>query len=82
MRLPAGHNFRVMLYPGSDCIDNRTASAADVTLRPLNFSTTGASTSSTIVSLPIQKVQSNYVVDVREATSRAAVSEACARLNH
>lgn len=82
VRLPAGGKYRVTLYPGSDCIDNRTATAADVALKPMNFNTTGASMSSTIISLPIQKVQSNYVVDVRDANNRAAAAAACARLNH
>jgi hypothetical protein len=81
VRLPAGGKYRVTLYPGSDCIDNRTATQADIALMPTNFNTTGASSSSTIVSVPLQKLSSNYVVDVRDATNRTRVAEACAHLN-
>jgi hypothetical protein len=81
VQLPTTGKYRLMLYPGSDCIDNRTATLADVALTPANFNTTRASVSSTIVSLPIEKVRSNYVIDVRDATNRAAVSAACAHLN-
>jgi hypothetical protein len=80
--LPVSGTYRVTLYPGSDCIDNRAASQADVALTPTNFHTSGSSTSSTIISLPIEKVRSNYVVDVRDANNRAALAAACARLNH
>jgi hypothetical protein len=79
--LPAGKKYRVTVYPGSDCTSNRTATAADVALMPTNFNKTGAASQSTIISLPIQKVQSNYVVDVRDANDRTALTAACARLN-
>jgi len=81
VQLPAAGRYRLTLHPGSDCGDNRTATLADVALTPTNFSTTKASISSTIVSLPIEKVRSNYVVDVRNANNRAALATACARLN-
>jgi len=79
--LPAGQKYRVLLYPGTDCVDNRSATAAAVALAPTNFSKTGASSAATIVSLPIERVRSNYVVDVRDANNRTALTEACARLN-
>ena len=82
VQLPATGKYRLTLYPGSDCIDNRTATLADVALTPANFSTSRASISSTIVTMPIEKVRSNYVVDVRDATSEAGVATACAHLNH
>lgn len=80
VRLPNGGKYRVTLYPGSECTNNRTATLADVALTPTNFNTTGASMSSTIVALPIEKIRSNYVVDVRNANDQAAVAAACARL--
>jgi hypothetical protein len=81
VRLPNSGKYRLTLYPGSDCIDNRTATQADVALTPTNFNTTRASMSSTIVALPIERVRSNYVIDVRDATNRSAAAAACARLN-
>jgi hypothetical protein len=81
VRLPAAGKYRLTLYPGSDCIDNRAATLADVALTPTNFNTSRASISSTIVTLPIEKVRSNYVIDVRDASNRAALAAACARLN-
>jgi hypothetical protein len=80
VRLPASGKYRLTLYPGSDCSNNRTATLADVALTPTNFTMSRASMSSTIVSLPIEKVRSDYVVDVRDATDRAALSAACAKL--
>jgi hypothetical protein len=80
VRLPASGKYRLVLHPGSDCSSNRTAALADVALAPTNFSMSRASMSSTIVSLPLEKVRSNYVVDVRDATNRAALSAACAKL--
>jgi hypothetical protein len=81
VQLPTTGKYRLTLYPGSDCADNRAATLADVALTPTNFNTSRASVSSTIVALPIEKVRSNYVIDVRDATNRAAVAAACARLN-
>jgi hypothetical protein len=78
VRVPKNGKYRATLYPGTDCIDNRSATQSDVALAPTNFNTSSASMSSTIVALPIEKVQSNYVVDVRKATERAALTEACA----
>src|ERR1700676_1657691 len=54
---------------GSGVNDSRTATLADVALTPTNFNKSNASVSSTIVSLPIEKVRSNYVVDVRDANN-------------
>jgi hypothetical protein len=79
--LPTTGKYRVTLYPGSDCIDNRMASASDVALTPTKFNTSRASMSQTIISLPLEKVRSNYVVDVRDATSEAGAATACAHLN-
>jgi hypothetical protein len=81
VRIPTTGQYRVTLYPGADCVNNRTATQSDVALTPTNFNTSRASMSSTIVSLPIAKVQSSYVVDVRDANNRAAVAVACAHLN-
>jgi hypothetical protein len=81
VRLPAGGKYRVTLYPGSDCVNNRTATASDVALMPTNFNTTRASSASTIISLPLEQVRSNYVVDVRDATNRSSLAQACAHLN-
>ncbi len=82
VRLPYPSKFRVTMYPGTDCNDNRAATGSDVALVPTNFNTTGASMSSTIVSIPIEKVQSNYVIDIRDATKRASLAAACAALKH
>jgi len=81
VRIPTTGKYRLTMYPGSDCVDNRTASQSDVALAPTNFTTSRASMSSTIVALPLEKVQSTYVVDVRDATSRAALAAACVHLN-
>lgn len=81
VQLPNPGKYRLTLYPGSDCIDNRTATLADVALTPTNVNTSRASMSSTIVALPIEKVRSNYVIDVRDASNRSALAAACARLN-
>jgi hypothetical protein len=78
---PTAVKYKLTLYPGSNCVDNRTATASDVALTPMNFNTSRASMSQTIVSLPLEKVRSNYVLDVRDATSNAAVATACAHLN-
>ena len=72
VRLPNAGKYRVTLHPGSECTSSRTATLADVALTPTNFNTTGASMSSTIVSLPIEKIRSNYVVDVRSHPHRTS----------
>ena len=81
VRIPTTGKYRLFLHPGSDCSNNREAASADVALAPTNFNQSRASMSSTIVSLPLEKVRSNYVVDVRDATSAASLAEACAKLN-
>jgi hypothetical protein len=81
VQIPRGGAYRVLLYPGSDCVNNRSAAATAVALTPTNFNTTHASAASTIIALPLEKVRSNYVVDVRNANERAAQTAACARLN-
>ena len=81
VRIPTTGKYRLTLHPGSDCSNNREAAAADVALAPTNFNQSRASMSSTIVSMPIEKVRSNYVVDVRDATSAASLAEACGKLS-
>ena len=66
------------LVRGTDCEDNRTASA--ITPIPLNAFQSGQS-SQTIVSLPITALQGNYVVEARNTANAQRALEACARLN-
>ncbi|BDE07313.1 hypothetical protein WPS_25890 [Vulcanimicrobium alpinum] len=80
VRIPQGGAYALTLHPGSDCNDNR-ALAQSLALAPLNAAGTGAPTSSTVVDVPLETLRSgDYVVDVRKATERSAVAQACARL--
>lgn len=82
MNSPMRGNPTLTLHPGTDCIDNRGATAADVALAPMNAAAANAPTSQTIINLPIEQLKNrNYVVDVRTATERARIAQACARLN-
>ncbi|HEY4441341.1 MAG TPA: hypothetical protein VGN14_12855 [Candidatus Elarobacter sp.] len=76
---PVGHPLSLAVVPGSDCVDNReTALANAIPLNPVNSS----QLSSTIVSVPINQLRGgNYVVQIRDATARQQITEACARLN-
>jgi hypothetical protein len=82
MSSPMRGNPAISLHPGTDCVDNRNATAADVALAPMNAAGANAPTSQTLINLPIEQLKNrNYVVDVRNATERARVAQACARLN-
>jgi hypothetical protein len=70
----------VTLHRGSDCQDGRFATQADVVLAPMNATSENAQQSRAVINLPIQKVSSDYVIDVRNATQSAQFAEACARL--
>ena len=76
---PAPDNYRANLYPGSECSDQRNL-AAQLALAPLNSAGANASVSRTVVQIPIERLSSNYVVDIRKASQRAAVTEACAHI--
>ncbi|HTJ26733.1 MAG TPA: hypothetical protein VMA36_11290 [Candidatus Limnocylindria bacterium] len=71
----------ITLHKGSDCQDGRFATQADVALAPMNSAGVNAPQSRTLINLPIQKVSSDYVVDVRNATQSAQFAEACAHLH-
>jgi hypothetical protein len=75
---PAGHPLSLAIIKGSDCIDNReSALASTIPLNPVNSSRL----SSTIVSVPLNQLTSkNYLVQIRDATARQQITEACARL--
>jgi hypothetical protein len=82
MTSPRRTNSTITLHSGTDCIDNRTATAADIALAPMNATGANAPISQTLIALPIEKLKGrNYVVDVRNATERARLARACARLN-
>jgi hypothetical protein len=82
MTSPMRGNPTLTLHPGTDCIDNRGASAADVALAPMNAAAANAPRSQTLINLPIEQLKGrNYVIDIRNATERQRVAEACARLN-
>jgi hypothetical protein len=70
----------ITLHHGSDCQDGANATAADLVLAPMNSAGSNAPPSRTLINLPIQKVSSDYVVDVRNSTQRAQFADACARL--
>jgi hypothetical protein len=62
---------------GDNCPDVEAASARPIRLKPIN---TGQ-TSRTFVAIPFDSFRkSNFVLDVRDATTRAQALEACARL--
>ena len=77
---PAARNESARLYRGRDCNDQRHLADSLVALAPINSAGSGAPVSQTIVSLPIERLTSDYVVDVRNRTSRSQVAAACAHL--
>jgi hypothetical protein len=80
LRIPPGpSDYSARLYPGSECNDQRNM-AATLTLAPLNSAGANAPVSHTIVNLPLEKLSSHYLVDVRKAAQRQAATEACAHL--
>ena len=81
LRVPAAAaNESARLYRGRDCNDQRHLADSLVALAPINSAGTGAPVSQTIVSLPIERLTSDYVVDVRNRTTRSQVAAACAHL--
>lgn len=74
---------KLTLHSGSDCNDNRSAVASDIALAPMNSAGALAPNSQTLVNIPIgQLKEHNYVVDVRDATQRSQLAEACASMHH
>ena len=66
------------LRSGSDCMDARSAATRMIPLSPVS---TGQ-VSQTIVSIPLSSFStSHFVVDLRDATSRAQFAQACARFS-
>ncbi|HTW85830.1 MAG TPA: hypothetical protein VMD91_17300 [Candidatus Sulfotelmatobacter sp.] len=79
--IPKASNERLSLYKASDCYDSVTRARTLVALTPINQAGNNAQSSSTIVNLPLNELESgNYVVDVRDATGRATYAEACGHL--
>lgn len=65
------------LRGGGDCTDARLASTRPIPLNPVN---TGQ-VSRTFIEMPIESFnKSNFVIDVRDATTRQQALEGCARL--
>ena len=77
---PAGHPLSLAIVKGSDCVDNvESARASAIPLNPVNSS----QLSTTVISVPINQLTSkNYLVQIRDATARNQITEACARLSH
>jgi hypothetical protein len=75
---PTGHPLSLAVVRGSDCVDNReSALGAAIPLNPVNSS----QMSETIVSVPMSALTSrDYLVQVRDATAREQITQACARL--
>ncbi len=75
---PADNALKLALIPGSECTSNRTAAAASaIPLNPVNSS----QISETMVNLPLTNLQGNYLVQAHNATQRAQLADACARLS-
>ena len=71
--------YHVGLYQGSDCADNRLASARS-TIPLNNFSSWQSS--STVVNLPLSDLRSkNYLLAVEQSTQHHNAVEACGHLN-
>jgi hypothetical protein len=66
---------------GAQCT-GASAAAADVARAPINSAGSLAPSSSTIIQLPIERVDSGYSNAVRSATLNATVPQSCAMLNH
>lgn len=82
VRIPKTGNYNLSIYQGSDCVDNLASARSAIALAPLNSAGVNAPESSTIVEMPIEKLQSgDYLLDVRSATERAALAQACAKLS-
>jgi hypothetical protein len=66
----------VTLHSGQDCLDTIGPAAMSFPLNPIN-----GTASNTLISVPLSSIGSkHFVVDVRNATHRAAFAEACAKL--
>ena len=81
--IPGGTDRTITLHRGTDCTDPHYAGATAIALAPMNSTGANPPVSETIVELPLETLTSrDYVVDVRNATTRREFAEACARLNH
>lgn len=81
LRVPASTSSRTArIFRGRDCNDQRHLADSLIALAPLNAAGAGAPVSRTIVSIPIERLTSDYVVDLRNSTQRSQISEACAHL--
>lgn len=69
-------NETLTLMSGPDCLDMARRAATMVTLNPIN-----GRVSRTLIAIPFSAFRSkHFIVDVRNATSRAQLAEACAHL--
>jgi len=75
---PSGRPLILAIVRGSDCLDNRqSALASTIPLNAVNSS----QVSETIVEVPLSNLtSSNYLVQIRDATTRRQITQACARL--
>ena len=75
---PSGRPLSLAIVRGSDCQDNRLATLASaIPLRAVDAS----HVSDTVVAVPMSSLTaSNYLVQVRDATTRAGITQACAHL--
>jgi len=75
---PADTALGLALVPGSTCTSGAAVAAANaIPLNPVNNST---QISETIVNVPLTNLQGNYLVQAHNATQRAQIADACARL--
>lgn len=75
---PGSSTSTARIFRGRDCNDQRHLADSLIALRPINAS--GAQVSQTIVSVPLERFTSDYVVDLRKASERQQIAEACAHL--
>lgn len=77
LQRPTMQRMHMSLHNGKDCHDAGGSSSRDVALNPIG---TGQ-ISRTLVAIPFKAFSDgHYMVDVRDATSRAQAVEACARV--
>ena len=70
--------YHLGLYRGSDCVDNRLASARSAI--PLNTFSSG-SVSQTVVNVPLSALRSqNYLLAIEKSTQQHGAVEACGHL--
>lgn len=75
---PGSSNHTARIFRGRDCNDQRHLADSLIALRPINGS--GTPVSQTIVSVPLERFTSDYVVDLHKANARQQIAEACAHL--